>query len=762
MKRISDQKNWINRFAKNELWLSLNDRQKQAVSLPNQHALTLAGAGTGKTKMLISRIAALIHDGDIEAHEILAVTFTNKASLEMKERLEHAIGRKANGLTVGTFHGVAYKWIREDWEGFGYKKNAVILDTDDQKALIKRLYKDKNWDDKTYTIKSFMEFVNDQKEKGLRAINSSGIMKVPTIYQQMYAEYEKRLIEENALDFAELLMAIRDRLTHDEDFFEKMSGKWATILVDEFQDTNPLQYDLLEKLVKKGGSLFAVGDDDQSIYGFRGARVENVFDFAKNYAKENVIKLEQNYRSTGNILGAANEVINIEKNRLGKKLWTNQEPGNLIYVYKCRNEEEEATEIAKQIKLSLQDGLLPKDIAILYRTNFQSRAIEQAMINQSIPYKIVGGMRFFERAEIKLAMAHARLLSSPDDIGAFCKAVGKPAQGIGQKRLDIWRTFASQHKISFYEAIKSLANPSGSDGKPDLLAQKIIEKIEFGRTNLIKFGLAKGFLAWMEYIDLFKVYEKDENCDERVANLNEFVNAIAEYEERGGKFLDEFLASAVLDTSAVGEDGGVQLSTIHASKGLEFNKVFWIGMEEGLTPSAMALKDKNGESEERRLAYVAITRAKKELNLTFCDSRFVNGERINSVPSRYLSEINPELLFPISTQWPPDPKPFGWKMHEGKMTGRQKRAENINYVSDSAASNQQSFPPKRSNAGNGKKEIKTQNSGAWKKGDVVKHSRFGKGTIEKIEIKNDLEVVIVRFPDKQISLIAKFANLIKI
>lgn len=760
MNRISDRKNWISRFEKNELWLSLNDKQKEAVALPNQHALTLAGAGTGKTKMLISRIAALIHDGDIEAHEILAVTFTNKASLEMKERLEHAIGRKAGGLTVGTFHGVAYKWIREDWEGFGYKKNAVILDTDDQKSLVKRLYKDKNWDEKTYTIKSFLEFVNDQKEKGLRATNSNVSSKTPTIYQQMYYEYEKRLIEENALDFAELLMAIRDRLKNDEAFFNKMSGKWATILVDEFQDTNPLQYDLLEKLVEKGGSLFAVGDDDQSIYGFRGARVENVFDFAKNYAKTNVIKLEQNYRSTGNILGAANEIINIEKNRLGKKLWTNQVPGNLLYVYKCKNEEEEAQEIAKQIKLSFQEGLLPKDIAVLYRTNFQSRAIEQAMINKSIPYKIVGGMRFFERAEIKLAMAHARLLSSPDDVGAFCKAISKPAQGVGAKRLDLWRHIASTKKIGFYEAIKEAAYPKNKEEKTDVIAQNIIEKIETGRTNLVKFGLAKGFLAWMELIELNKVYEKDENVDDRIANLKEFVNAIAEYEERGGKFLDEFLASAVLDTSAVGEDGGVQLSTIHASKGLEFNKVFWIGMEEGLTPSAMALRDKNGESEERRLAYVAITRAKVELNLSFCESRFVNGERVRSEPSRYFSEINPELLFPINTQWPPEPKPHGWKMHEGKMTGRQKRRENIDYISESSASS--SAPPKsvKKNISNATVSKKTVSQ--WKKGDVVKHNRFGRGVIQKVEFKNELEVVHVKFVDKEIPLITKFANLVKI
>lgn len=760
MRRNSDEANWLGNFKKNELWLSLNDKQKEAVALPNKHVLTLAGAGTGKTKMLISRIAALISDGDIEAHEILAVTFTNKAAEEMKERLAHAIGQKARGLTVGTFHGVAYKWIREDWVGFGYKPNAVILDTDDQKSLVKRLYKDRNWDDKKYPIKFFIEFINDQKEKGLRSFDSILPKGKSLRYKEMYFEYERRLKEENALDFAELLMSIRDRLKNDEAFFNKMSGKWPVVLVDEFQDTNPLQYELLERLVQKGGALFAVGDDDQSIYGFRGARVENVFDFAKYYAKENVIKLEQNYRSTGNILSAANEIINNETNRMGKELWTKQDEGNLIYVFKARNEEEEATEVAQQIKISLKSGMLPKEIAILYRTNFQSRALEQAMIKSGIPYKVVGGMRFFERAEIKLAMAHARLLSSPDDVGAFCKAVSKPAQGVGEKRIDLWRGKANDENIGFYDAIKKIAYPVDGS-KPDNVAKNLVEKIETGKAGLVKFGLAKGFLAWMELIGLFKAFEKEENYNERVEHLQEFVNAIAEYEERGGKFLDEFIASAVLDTSSTGEEGGVQLSTIHASKGLEFNKVFWVGLEDGLTPSEMALKDPGGESEERRLAYVAITRAKIELNLSFCEQRFVNGERTLKVPSRYFSEINPELLYPVNTSWPPHPRPAGWGMHKNKTTGRNIRKEK-NKEKDLIMNEPVIIPvnmPKVTSKPTNDPVFKTN---GWVKGDNLIHKRFGKGTVIKVVERDNLEVLTIKFSEDTTDLIAKFAKLVKI
>ena len=361
-----EKKDWLGPFKENPLWSSLNESQQKAVELTNHHALILAGAGTGKTKTLIARVASLLQDGGMKSSDILAVTFTNKAAQEMKDRVERSIGNVANGLVIGTFHAITYKWIREDWVGFGYKANATVMDTDDQKALVKRLYKDKGWDDKSYSVKIMMAFVNACKEKGIRAkdVNISKLSSDYINYLNMYKEYEQRIIDENCLDFAELLMLARDRLKNDKDYFDKMSGSWGIILVDEFQDTNPLQYELLELLVKKGGSLFAVGDDDQSVYGFRGARVENVFDFERDYAKNNVVRLEQNYRCTGNILGIANDIIDKAKKRLGKKLWTSQDGGALVNVIKYKREEEEAREITKLIQRKIKFGIPPEHIAV--------------------------------------------------------------------------------------------------------------------------------------------------------------------------------------------------------------------------------------------------------------------------------------------------------------------------------------------------------------------------------------------------------------
>lgn len=755
-----DKDNWIDSFKYNELWAGLNNMQRDAVALPNKHSLILAGAGTGKTKTLISRIAALLEDGGLEADEILAVTFTNKAALEMKERLESSIGKKSKGLLMGTFHGICYKWIKSDWHGFGYKMNAAILDTDDQKALMRRLYKDKKWDEGKISLKEAMEFINDKKEKGIRSNNVTPKHPNDHILVTIYSEYEKRLKEENALDFAELLMAVRDRLVFDEEYFKHMSGKWKILLVDEFQDTNPLQYSLLELLVKQSGAIFAVGDDDQSVYGFRGARVENVFDFEKNYAKNQVIKLEQNYRCSGNILGAANEIISKSKHRMGKKLWTDKKPGDLVYVLKTRNEEEEAEQVARSVKYAIEDGVLPKEIAVLYRTNAQSNHIEKCMINKQIPYKIVGGMRFFERAEIKLAMAHARMLASQDDFGAFCKAVVKPAQGIGQKRIEMWRNLAIQHKMGFYEMIEKVAKPD-EKGRFDLVAKAWVDKMNEAKKNLLQHGLSKGFKMWMDSIQLFKVYEKDDNYKERVENLNEFVNTIALYEEKGGKFLEEFISTCVLDSSSSNnEEGGVQLSTIHASKGLEYERVYWIGLEDGLTPSSMSLKDDSSEAEERRLAYVAITRAKKELTLSFCQSRFINGERKELLPSRYLGDINPELFFPIGTEWPPSPLPTGWGIHQGKFTGKQIASFNIRKVSEASASRNtnENITEKNHSKVFNKKKVNTE----FKTGDKVKSSRFGIGKITSVLMDGDLEVVMVKFADGNKKMIVKFAGLTKI
>lgn len=743
-----EKKDWLGPFKENPLWSSLNESQQQAVELTNHHALILAGAGTGKTKTLIARVASLLQDGGMKASDILAVTFTNKAAQEMKDRVERSIGNVANGLVIGTFHAITYKWIREDWAGFGYKNNANVMDTDDQKALVKRLYKDKGWDDKSYPLKIMMTFVNTCKEKGIRAkdVNISKLSSDYINYLNMYKEYEQRIIDENCLDFAELLMLARDRLKNDKDYFDKMSGSWGIILVDEFQDTNPLQYELLELLVKKGGSLFAVGDDDQSVYGFRGARVENVFDFERDYAKDNVVRLEQNYRCTGNILGIANDIIDKAKKRLGKKLWTSQEGGALVNVIKYKREEEEAREITKLIQRKTKFGIPPEHIAILYRINAQSRLLEQEMIAHGIPYKIVGGLRFYEREEVKTAMAHARILVTLDDTNALIRSVSKPARGIGKKRLDLWRNISLENKIGLSKVIEQVSYPKKENIPVDEIAKDFFDKVKEAREGLVKYGLAKGFSNWIESIGLKDAYKNDEKYEERIANIEELVNAIARYEENGGKFLDEFLTSTVLDSNAGNETGSVLLSSIHASKGLEFEHVYIVGVEDNMTPYGKAVAE-GGEDEERRLAYVAVTRAKEELVLSFSETRMINGERFEMKPSRYLSDFDPKYIYPVNTGWPPTPKPVNWGVHAGKPNGMQlmyvkSRVENEKKGLDSSPEIRRKMKGKPNNSG-------------YSIGDIVKHPRFGLGEITSLKDEDDeqLSKANIRFRGGEVKLL---------
>lgn len=751
---------WEDNLKKSEIYKSLNNKQQDAISLPNKHALILAGAGTGKTKTLIARIQTLLEFLDIPSKEILAVTFTTKAAEEMTFRLKDSIGKKSKGILVGTFHKIAFKWLKEDPVGFGYKENPIVIDTDDQKSLVKRLYKEKKWNDASVKVSSFISFVNSKKEKGIRSKDVNLSQSENQLLKSMYESYEKKLKQENALDFAELLMAIRDRLKFDDNYRKEMSSRFSTILVDEFQDTNPLQYELLSYLIGSKTAIFAVGDDDQSIYGFRGARVQNIFDFANHYAKENVIKLEQNYRSTGNILGAANEVINKGINRTGKNLWTLQEPGSLIFMHKAKNADQEAETVVSQIKSSLTiTEVKPKDIAVLYRTNFQSRAIEQFLIKARIPYKVVGGMQFFDRAEIKLLMSHARMLASLNDVGAVTKAIKKPAQGIGNKKLEEWLTLSFNNDMGLEDVIKQAAYPKDSYIKPDEQALNLIKKIEFGRMELTKYGLSRGFKSWVEKNDIYSLFKKEENYEDRVKNIEEFISMIKELEDKGCRYLNEFVTNIALDNIDLGPEGGVQLSTIHASKGLEYNYVHWVGLEEGITPSAMALKE-SGEDEERRLAYVAITRAKKELNMYFCEKRLINGDIYDQVPSRYVGEINPELLYPMQSVWPPKPEPHMWGEHMGKLSGRFLLKQKDNKISLASASRKETPIEKKESILN----VKIKYIEKFKKGMKVKHPHFGIGTVKKVYNDNQgIENVLVNFLslEKDMSLITKHSKLME-
>lgn len=706
----------------------LNEKQSKAVTLPNKHALIIAGAGTGKTKTLVARVLFLLKEEKVKAEEILALTFTNKAAQEMKERIGSFLTQEILvSLWVGTFHGVAYKLIRQDFEGFGYKKHAVIIDGEEQKALLKRLYKDLGWGEAMVSIKDALKVISEQKEKGVQSHNfnpSSSEQK----YVEVFVEYEKRMKEENLLDFSDLLLAIRNRLRDDPVYFKKMSGKWKTILVDEFQDTNPLQYEILELLVLKGGSIFAVGDDDQSIYSFRGAEVENIFSFAKNFAKENVIKLEENYRSTSNILNAANKVIGMNENRLGKELWTSAGQGRRIKIEKVTSEQHEARHIAEDIQEWGRANVKFNDMAILYRSNAQSRLMEQELLKNRIPYKIIGGLRFYARAEVKDAVSHLRVLTNPNDISAFHRAISKPTMGVGDKRIGLWKEIAKSERLPFFEAIKYSA-----ETKKDKYAFKVIQMIDLGQSLLKSKGLGYGFAEYLTEINIKSVYDKDEKKNDRFENIDELVNALFEFENtKLGQEGDvsDFLANASLDSKEEGSVEGVHMSTIHASKGLEFSAVCLMGFEEGILPNSRALEEPLGSEEECRLAYVAMTRAKKYLSIFFTGVRYMYGEKTETIPSRYLSVISPDFISTVGTDWPPHPRPFQWDQVS------HQRKSSMALVNETAT--------KRSDAPIAGEPMK-QNSQPcenWEVGNKVRHPNFGFGVIIWMKVTTILELKI--------------------
>ena len=732
-------KNTDRTFRNNPLWAGLNQAQQAAVALPNKHALILAGAGTGKTKTLVARIAAMLEDGVARPDQILAVTFTNKSAREMASRVAAAVGEEFSAaLQIGTFHGAAYRWIRHDWEGFGFRKNAVVLDADDQRAVFRRVMKDNSWDEKRFPVKESLAFINSRKDAGLRPpqVKPATVQEVSML--EFYAAYEKQLKTENAIDFADLLLSIRDRLRDDDVFFEKMSGRWKLILVDEFQDTNPLQYDILERLVEKGGALFAVGDDDQSIYGFRGARVKNVFDFAEKYAKDRVIRLEENYRSSKNILEAANAVIRQNQQRMGKRLWTASGEGETVSIIKAANETEEAARVVSGVEELLSQGVDAGQIAILYRSNAQSRLFEQECLRRKVPYQMVGGLRFFDRAEIRDAMAHLRCAVSPDDVGAFCRAVTRPAFGVGAKRIERWRRAAALPGGRLSVEIDRAAHPE--KGKADTAAEKWITHVERGRWLLENSGYAAGFSAWMREMGLKNSYEDDGRKDSRSDNLDELVNAISDFERKSketGLSLEDFLADAVLNSGDSEGGVGVQLSTIHAAKGLEFESVFWVGLEEGMSPHARAIAEPGGLEEECRLAYVAMTRAKKRLTLTFAANRFFQGESRSAEPSRYLSAIPRGVLKALGTGWPPTPRPHSW----------------------TAANGIASSPGRSGRVG---EEVGTgvaAPGSIWSNGQHVRHPMFGDGKILQVSGLGSATEVKVEFREGVRRLVASFAGL---
>ncbi|WP_353572997.1 DNA helicase II [Candidatus Albibeggiatoa sp. nov. BB20] len=627
----------------------LNKPQREAVAAELKPILVIAGAGTGKTRVLVHRIAFLIATNQSRPHNILAVTFTNKAAREMQQRIQSLIKGSMQGLWVGTFHGTAHRLLRTHYQEANLPQSFQILDSDDQLRVIKRLVRSMNLDEKVWIPKEIRHFINHRKEQGLRAKDIIAEEYEMWLKQmiQVYVAYEADCQRMGVVDFAELLLRSYELFRDNENLLFQYQQRFQHILVDEFQDTNTIQYAWLQLLAGVKSLLFAVGDDDQSIYGWRGAKIEHIQKFADNYANTQTIRLEQNYRSTGMVLAAANALIDNNPARLGKNLWTDGKAGEPIYIYTAYNEVDEADFVATQIQQS--QGHL-KETAILYRTSAQSRVFEGTMIKKGIPYRIYGGLRFYERSEIKDVLAYLRLILHKNDDSAFERIINTPKRGIGDKTVEMMRGFARQQGISLWEAAHELIKQDQLNNRATKSLTVFLELILDLEHTIQEFKLNEQVLHINEHSGLIEGYKKaaKEEAQRRIENLEELVTAAKEFEasaKDGNDPLSAFLAQATLesgDMQASDYEDCVQMMTLHLAKGLEFEQVFLCGLEEGLFPHENAIKEDNLD-EERRLCYVGITRAKQELYLCHSETRMTRGLRDFTRPSRFIHEIPAEL-----------------------------------------------------------------------------------------------------------------------
>lgn len=699
----------------------LNDRQKLAVTLEtDKNSLILAGAGSGKTRVLTYRIAHLIINNNLNAANILAVTFTNKAANEMKVRLETLLKRPVMNMWIGTFHSIAHRLLRIHHNEAKLTANFQILDAQDQLRLVKKIIKELSIDESKFQPKKVQWFINNQKDEGKRAKDIDPeynyFLKQAV---KIYEKYESYCNREGLVDFAELLLKAHELLRDNKDLLELYQNKFKHILVDEFQDTNQIQYAFIRLLYGKNNSVFCVGDDDQSIYGWRGAKIENILKYETDFAPVIMIRLEQNYRSSANILKASNALISNNKDRLGKSLWTADKDGDLIDVYDATSDLDEANYVAQTIEEYLTSGGSLVDLAVLYRTNAQSRVIEDALIKRQIAYTIYGGMRFFDRAEIKNALCYLRMVVNPNDNQAFERIVNFPTRGIGNQSINKITTFANKNNTSYWLASKNIAPNLAPRAKNAILS--FINLIEEITNDVINLELAQKIEHIIKASSLLSFYNNDKTdvIKSKVKNLEELIIAANQYkhEDDGIDKTLGFLTLTTLDSdiksSEKDDSKRVKLMTIHAAKGLEFQEVFLIGMEEDLFPSIQSKDDPNQISEERRLCYVAMTRAMRRLHLSYAEKRFHRGQTYFSYPSRFIQEIPEEYL---------------------------------NYLDNFNAKNY---------------TTKIENSNAeFKVGSLVRHNKFGLGTILNCEGSGETSRVQVNFKNYGTKwLITSYANL---
>ncbi len=696
------------------LLVDLNNKQLEAVTLPHQSALILAGAGSGKTRVLTARIAWLIQTGQVSPTGLLAVTFTNKAAKEMLTRITASLPINTRGMWVGTFHGLCNRLLRAHHREAGLPASFQILDIADQLSVIKRLMKLMNVDDEKYPPKQVQNFINGCKDEGLRAHAVEAYDAHSQKMRDIFEEYDKQCQRDGVADFAELLLRCYELLERDANIRQHYQSRFKYILVDEFQDTNRLQYLWLKLLAGQGNCMFAVGDDDQSIYGFRGARVGNMRDFEKDFNIQHIVKLEENYRSHSNILDAANAIISHNTNRLGKNLWTSAGAGEPVRVYDAYNDTDEAQFIVDEIKMLHCEGSSLGEIALLYRSNAQSRILEHALFSANLPYRVYGGLRFFERAEIKHALAYMRLIANANDDTALLRVINFPARGIGARSLEQLQELARAENCSIWQAA---INKVG-DGK---LGGKGIE----GFVALIRHMVDSAYgISLAELTELATTmsgltahYQQDKEGEDRLENLKELVTAAVSFTnqdfgnhnnvdgETEQDLLTQFLSHASLEAGEHQADVGkeaLQLMTVHASKGLEFKVVFISGLEEGLCPHEQSLYENQSLEEERRLMYVAVTRARQRLYLSHAQSRMLHGKVRYGIPSRFLDEIPEQLLKRINS----------------KPVARSGSTRDYSEL-PAMMSAQQSHSQK--------------NVMPWKIGQQVAHTKFGNGVVVSYE-----------------------------
>ncbi|HCH51893.1 MAG TPA: DNA helicase II [Proteus sp.] len=708
----------------------LNDKQREAVAAPRTNMLVLAGAGSGKTRVLVHRIAWLLSVEQASPFSIMAVTFTNKAAAEMRHRIEDLIGTSQGGMWIGTFHSLAHRLLRAHYLDAGLPQDFQIIDSDDQYRLIRRIVKSMNLDDKQWPARQGTWYINGKKDEGLRPqhIQTYG-NPVEATWLKVYQAYQEACDRAGLVDFAELLLRAHELWLNKPQILEHYQNRFTNVLVDEFQDTNRIQYAWIRMLAGQTGKVMIVGDDDQSIYGWRGAQVENIQNFLNEFPGAETIRLEQNYRSTSNILKAANALISNNSDRLGKNLWTDGVEGEPISLYCAFNDLDEARYVVGRIKRWQEEGGALSDCAILYRSNAQSRIMEEALLQAAMPYRIYGGQRFFERQEIKDALSYMRLTANRHDDASFERVVNTPTRGIGDRTLDIVRQVARDNQITLWESSLQVIEHKMLAGRATAAIQRFLELIETLASETSEMPLHVQTDRIIRDSGLKAMYEqeKGEKAQARIENLEELVTATRQFsyqdEDEDLMPLQAFLSHAALESGESQADAyqdAVQLMTLHSAKGLEFSQVFIVGVEEGMFPSQMSLDEGGRLEEERRLAYVGLTRAMKKLTLTYAENRRLYGKEVSHRPSRFIGELPKECV------------------EEVRLRATVSRPINHQRLGTPIISN----------------------DSGYSLGQRVKHPKFGAGTIINIEGSGEHCRLQIAFQGEGIKwLVAAFARL---